>query len=59
MTRCECGHYHVLACKQCGCKTFVADTNETILGPDWPLAGGGKDSYRYEAVQALRGDLSL
>jgi hypothetical protein len=56
MTRCVCTHFHVLTCRQCGCKTFLADVSDIEVGPDW---WPSRDSYRYEAVQALRGDVSL
>lgn len=60
MTRCVCTHYHVLKCRQCGCKEFLADPffldDLNATGPDWTPS---RDSYRYESSEAARGEKSL
>jgi hypothetical protein len=48
MTPCSCGHFHVLKCRRCGCKAFVAER-----ATDWYPT---RDSYQ---PVALRGDVSL
>lgn len=51
MDFCRCGHLHFMRCRRCNCRHF-AEATTTSWNP-------GKDSYRYEAVQAVRGDGAL